>query len=510
MSTMTTTLANVSVSGWVDIGPHGESGNPELAAWFDAATRRGLTLSLVSGGGGYSSQGDAVRLSVGIDDGTAPAWHDCGAPNPDSRYISNSLTVSGGALYAASTDAATPDGYAHVYRHLGGQSWLDLGRPPGVDARGIGPMVSHDGALHVASWTYDWTRVGALLLGPVHGYRLGADDTWTDLGPIGAARRIFGMASYAGELYASADDDHVYRHRAGRWESVTRLRGYPHPLHVADGRLWVGTVDPGELWSFDGTAWYDEGNPEPDPADASQLHSFARPGGHLAVGTWPLGHVLRRDAGRWVSLGGPAGATEINGLQLYNGMLYAGALPYAELSRYDAAAGWTSIRRFNEPDDGALVDIAASGWQSRQDMAVAGAGDDADDSLMRDWGRVTSMVEHDGRLFVSTGNSTSSYDDSPNKTMLGRVFALSAGTVATTAQALSPGRHHVAAVRDGAALALYVDGRVAATAEGQLDSPIAMPQDAARRTGELAGARWFDRALTAQEVEALCAAGPRD
>lgn len=509
MSTMSVTLANLSVSGWVDIGPHGESGNPELAAWFDTETRRGLTLSLVSGGGGYSSQGDAVRLSVGIDDGTSPEWFDCGAPNPDSRYVSNSLTVSGGALYAATTDAATPAGYAHVYRYAGGRDWIDLGRPPGVDARGIGPMISHRGALHVAAWTYDWTRVGALPLQPVHAYRLESDDTWTDLGPIGDARRIFGMASYAGELYASADDDHVYRHRDGRWEPVTRLRGYPHPMHVADGLLWVGTVDPGELWSFDGTTWRDEGNPEQDPADASQLHSFARPGGHLAVGTWPLGHVLRREAGTWVSLGGPAGATEINGLQLYGGMLYAGALPYAELSRYDAALGWTSIRRFNEPADGALVDIAASGWQSRQDMAAA-ADDEPDDSLMRDWGRVTSMVEHDGRLFLSTGNSTSSYDDSPDKTDLGKVFAMTAGTVATTAHALPPGRHHAAAVRDGGRVSLYVDGRLAATASGRLDAPLAMPEHAQRRTGELLQAQWVDRALTVQEIETLCAAGPLD
>lgn len=506
---MTTTLSNLSVSGWLDIGPHGESGNPELAAWFDTTTRRGLTVSLVSGGGGYSSQGDAVRLSAGIDDGTTPEWLDCGAPNPGSRYVSNSLTVSGGSLHAATTDAATPDGYARVYRHVGGQDWLDLGRPPGVDARGIGPMIAHDGALHVAAWTYDWTRVGALPLAPVHAYRLDADDTWTDLGPIGGARRIFGMASYAGGLYASADDDHVYRYGDGGWQQVTRLRGYPHPMHVSEGRLWVGTVDPGELWSFDGSTWRNEGNPAPDPDDASQLHSFARPGGHLAVGTWPLGHVRRREAGTWVSLGGPAGATEINGLQLYNGMLYAGALPYAELSRYDAALGWTAIRRFNEPGDGALVDIASSGWQSRQDMAAAD-GDEADDSFMRAWGRVTSMVEHDGRLFLSTGNSTSSYDDSPDKADLGRVFAMSAGTVATTAQALPPGRHHVAAVRDGARVSLYVDGRVAATASGQLDAPFAMPRDAERRTGDLAGARWFDRALTGQEIETLCATGPVD
>lgn len=506
---MTTTLSNLSVSGWVDIGPHGESGNPELAVWFDPATRRGLTLSMVSGGGGYSSQGDAVRLSAGIDDGTAPQWLDCGAPNPNSRYVSNSLTVSGGALYAASTDAATPDGYAHVYRHLGGQDWLDLGRPPGVDARGIGPMIDHDGALHVAAWTYDWTRVGALDLTPVHAYRLTADDTWTDLGPIGSARRIFGMASYAGELYASADDDRVYRHRDGGWAPVGRLRGYPHPMHVHEGRLWVGTVDPGELWSFDGETWRDEGNPEPDPDDASQLHSFARPGGRLAVGTWPLGHVRRLEAGKWVSLGGPAGATEINGLQLFGGMLYAGALPYAELSRYDGSSGWTSIRRFNEPDDGALMDVASSGWQSRQDMAAAD-GDGPDDSFMRDWGRVTSMVEHDGRLFLSTGNSTSSYDDSPEKTVLGRVFALAVGTVATTARALSPGRHHVAAVRDGAAVSLYVDSRVAAHAAGVLDEPFAMPDGVVRRIGGLSGARWFDRALTEREVEALHAAGPAD
>lgn len=509
MSGMTTTLSDLTVAGWLDVDPQGESGDPELAAWFDADSRRGLTMSLVSGGGGYSSQGDAVRVSVGVDDGSAPEWTDCGAPNPDSRYVSNSLTVCRGALYAATTDAATGDGYAHVYRYLGGQGWLDLGRPPGVDARGIGPMVVHDGALHVAAWTYDWTRVGGLPLAPVHAYRLEPDDTWTDLGAISGSRRVFGLASFRGALFASADDDQVHRLRDGRWEAVGRLTGYPHPLHVHGGRLWAGTVDPGSLWSFDGEQWRAEGNPEPDPADASQLHSFARPGGRLAVGTWPHGYVRRMEGDSWASLGGPQGATEINGLQLYNGMLYAGSLPYAELSRYDGSRGWTSIRRFNEPGDGALVDIAASGWKSRQELAALGEGDgEGDDSFMRDWGRVTSMVEHDGQLFLSTGNSTSSYDDCPDKTALGRVFALTAGTVVTTAQALTAGRHHLAAVRDGARLSLFVDGVVVASVTGRLGGAITMPSAASRRRGALAGVTWSDRAFHEDEIAALAAEKP--
>jgi hypothetical protein len=42
---------------------------------------------------------------------------------------------------------------------------------------------------------------------------------------------------------------------------------------------------------------------------------------------------------------------EINGLVVYNGKLYGGAIPRAEVFRYDDGVAWTSVGRFLEPLD---------------------------------------------------------------------------------------------------------------------------------------------------------------
>lgn len=494
-----------SITGWVDVEEHGEDRDVELFRCFDRGTRRGVTLTLVSGGGGYSSQGSASRLSFGIDDDSPVVWEDCGFPDPDSRYVSNSLTVFDGELLAATTDARTSEGRARVHRYLGGGRWESLGRPPGVDAHGIGPMIVHAGELFVAPWTYDWTVVQQLPLSFVHVYRLDDSGEWIDCGQPGACKRISALASFGGRLYASGDDDAIHVHTGGRnWAVSKRLPANAHAMHVYDSKLWAGTLDPGRLWSFDGESWRDEGNPRADEEEASQLHSFVRVDGDLAVGSWPFGFVDRRDraTGRWESLGGPRDATEINALQTYNGSLYAGSLPYAEVSRYDGGENWSTVRRLHAPPGWRASSVHDSGWQSRQEME-AGGDSAASDDRMREWGRATSMVEHDGRLYVSTGNCTSSYQDSGEDSHLGSVHALSVGTVATSRASLSPGRHHVAAVRAGRSLALFVDGVLSARCSGDIAGEILVGPTAARSSCGLSHARWDDFALSSDEIARL-------
>ncbi len=496
--------ADFSLSGWFDVGEHGEDQDATLVSWFDRTQRRGLTLSLVSGGGGYSSQGDAVRLSYGIDAGSAASWEDCGFPDPKSRYVSNSLTVFDGALHAATTDSSDLSRRGGVYRYLGGRRWQSLGRPQGVDAHGIGPMVVHGASLYVAAWTYDWTLVNELPLSPVHVYRMIAPGDWEDCGQPGECRRINGLGSYAGRLYASGDDDavHVFDGDKG-WSVAVSLPTYAHPLHVSDGRLWVGTVDPGQVWSFDGATWRPEGNPRADGVEASQLHSLARQGDDLLVGSWPNGFVSRRDrvTGAWNDLGAPAEATEINALQTYNGMLYAGALPYADVARHDGGSRWTSIRRFNTPAGWRAASVAESGWRDREGMREneGAPGDD----LMREWGRVTSMVEHDGRLFISTGNCTSSYRDDAGDARLGGVYAMSAGTVATSESAIPPGRHHVVAVRSSATVRLYLDAELVAERTGEIAGDLGVDVATPRTGTGLIDECWHDHALSVAEVAEL-------
>ena len=186
-------------------------------------------------------------------------------------------------------------------------------------------------------------------------------------------------------------------------------------------------------------------------------------------------------------------------LNVYNGMLYAAAIPRAEVFRYERDAAWTSLRRL----------FAPPGWQPVlvRNMQASPDGD----RRMREWTRVTSLTQHDGLLFASVGSCTSAAVDAPAD-VRGTVHAFRAGVVATTPRTLTPGRHHVAAVRRGATLTVYVDGREAATARGTLAgsvataAPLTIGEDASGRfRGGIEGAATHDRALEPGEIEALAA-----
>src|SRR5262249_18513783 len=133
------------------------------------------------------------------------------------------------------------------------------------------------------------------------------------------------------------------------------------------------------------------------------------------------------------------------------------------------------------------------------------------DRRMREWTRVTSLTQHDGLLFASVGSCTSAAIDAPPD-VRGTVHAFRAGTVATTRHTLTPGRHHVAAVRRGTTLTGYVDGTAAASARGTIAGSIApaaprtIGEDASGRfRGAIEGAATHDRALEPGEIEARAA-----
>jgi hypothetical protein len=489
-----------SLSLWIDVPEHRAGAAGSLAARFDAATRTGFTLTAISSAGGYDGPGDELRLSFGLDAGTAPRWIDCGRPSPTANHVT-SLTVFEGRIHTGSTDGATEADYAHVYRHEGGTDWQDLGQVSDRGDHGIGPLVVHGNALYAATSTYDWTRVTYLGLPPCRVFRYEAPGAWADCGQPGDSKRLFAMASYAGDLYVVGDDFGVYVYRGDhRWELAERLPTFAHPMSVHGGRLVVGTWEnPPTVLRFDGEAWRDLGNPLSEIRGCTQVHSLNTFGGILHVGSWPLGKVSAHDErqGRWIDLGRLGDSTEVNALTAYNGMLYAGALPRAEVFRYDGPNAWTSLRRFHAPP----------GWEpvSVEDMERPPDGD----LRMREWARVTSLTEHEGMLFGSVTSCTSAYIDAPAD-VRGSVQAMRAGVVATTALSLSPGPHHVVAIRQGDRASVILDGRVAASASGSLPGSLASDAPLEIGTGPVGpyggGVRdfqAFDRALTAAEVGRL-------
>jgi hypothetical protein len=495
-----TFTGNFSLSLWVNVPTDRAGKAGSLVSKFDSATRTGFNLNAISSSGGYNGPGDELRLSFGIDAGTAPTWVDCGRPSATSNHVT-ALTVFEGQLYTGNNDARSETDYAHVFRHLGGTVWEDLGQVAKDGSRGIGPLVVHRGALYAAAWNHDWTRVGYLDLKPCHVYRFEGPGRWADCGQPGNSKRIFAMASFQGDLYAVGDDFTVQVYRGDNtWELVEQLPTFAHPLTVHHGRLVVGTWEhPPTVLAYDGKTWSDLGNPMSDPVRASQIHSLVPFGNAIHVGSWPRGVVGRWDEanGRWQELGRLGDSTEINALTAYNGKLYAGALPRAEVFRYDGASSWRSLRRFHQPP----------GWEpvSTEDMEKPPDGD----LRMREWARVTSLTEHAGMLFATVTSCTGSVIDAPAD-IRGTVHAMQAGLVATTSVALEPGWHHVVASRTGSRLSVHVDGDETAVAEGRVSGPIAanVPLVVGKDlvdsfAGEIKAFAIFDHAIDVDEIGRL-------
>jgi hypothetical protein len=195
-------------------------------------------------------------------------------------------------------------------------------------------------------------------------------------------------------------------------------------------------------------------------------------------------------------------STEVMDLTVYNGKLYAGTIPRAEVFRYEHDGGWTSVRRLFDPP----------GWRP---VLVANMRRPPDgDRRMRDWSRVTSLTQHDGRLYASVGSCTSASIDAPAD-VRGSVHAFEAGIVATSPRSLAPGWHHIAGRSSGDRVSIHIDGIEVASKRGALATPVSTT--APLRIGEdesgpfhggLTDVRMSPRALDDHEIAALAAAPP--
>jgi hypothetical protein len=150
---------------------------------------------------------------------------------------------------------------------------------------------------------------------------------------------------------------------------------------------------------------------------------------------------LRYEEGtEWTDLGELGIATdkfqinEVNDLQVYNGKLYAGVIPKAEVYRFESESRWTLLRSL-------VGDIANSPLNTHG------------------WARVTCMAEFGGRLFQGTSTCFGRYDPS-NPPESGRVYSMEAGKSASFDDDLGGTWRHVTAVRESDIVRLYIDGRL--------------------------------------------------
>jgi hypothetical protein len=265
-----------------------------------------------------------------------------------------------------------------------------------------------------------------------------------------------------------------------------------------NGKLFTGFP---AVYSFDGVEWTFAGLPGPlGTVPSLQIHSLTVYRGDLVAGTWPVGDVSRYLGGeKWESLGrvGEDG-TEVNALTVYNGKLYGGSIPRAEVCRYDGKPQWTSLKRFYSPP----------GW-------IPGLPGRAKRKEVNEWGRVTTLAVHDGKLFAGTGNCNSALiDNQPGAVaeVFGKVFAMEAGKCATYDHDMGPGWRHVAAVRAGGRLKLFVDGKLVAESSAFKKDDYDISNDQPLRigfgqtdyfNGRISDVRIYNKAIGPREIRKL-------
>lgn len=390
----------------------------DLVTLYDAKTRTGFNLSLRSNTGVTTCQPNQRQLQFGIDAGSEPAWTDEGRPG--NAIIAFALAVHNGALYAGTAANGSTDA-GSVYLYNGPGQWKHLSNPDSSNA--VTSLAVYMGQLFAGSSKYRFagsaleesqnTNLGGGVFQSSGGQR------WREVGRLPEAEAIGGLVVYKGALYASS----LYR-PAGfyRWEKDGSWKPLPVPdgkrveaMTVFNGHLWASSYDDGRVFRFDGETWKDFGR----LGENTQTYSFVVHRGQLCVGTWPSGRVYALGPDdTWEDRGRLGNELEVMGMLVHNGQLYAGSLPLAEVYRYDGNQTWTKTAQL-------------------------------DTTLDVKYRRAWTMAQYRGRLFCSTLPS-------------GHIHSLTAGACVTHDRELLPGWRHVAAVKQGGRLRLFVDGQLVA------------------------------------------------
>lgn len=459
-----------SIAAWVHTERVLDDLPGDIVSQYDVRRRRGFHLTLKTNAGVTFNHANDRQLQFGIDDNRETAWVDCGRPG--KALLAFALAVHDGALYAGTCEPGEGES-GRVYRYGGGRQWIDLGAPDASNA--VTAMAAFDGKLYVGTGKY---RVAgsalaesknAILGGKI--FRHDGDKRWTDCGQLPKVEAVGGMVVFRGRLYASSlyKPAGFFRYEGGsKWTDCGVPDGKRvEALGIYNGHLYATSYDGGRVYRFDGKAWTDCGQLG-DPKENTQTYSIAVHHGRLYVGTWRSGRVYRfEDVNRWTDVGRLGQELEVMGMLVHNGRLLAGTLPLAEVYTYEGESNWKRL---------AQIDATPNV------------------TYRRAW----TMAEYQGRVFCSTLPS-------------GHVFSYSAGANVTADRTFPAGWHHVAAVKTGSELSLWIDGKVIARSEVTVadydldgNAPLRIGFGANDHfNGRMCDVRLYRRALNAEEIGTL-------
>ena len=458
-----------SIAVWVKTHDKLDDVIGDIVSKYDPVNRRGFNFNIKNHAGMTSSQSNYRNVHFGIDNGQIDAeWTDCGRPG--NALLDYAMCVYEGDLYVGTFETEA-DQAGTVYRYAGGTEWEDCGSPD--QSNSVTALAVYNGRLYAGTGFY---RAGgsALSASPNetpggHVYRYEGDKQWVDCGQLGEADDVHVLTVYRGQLFAIPakspgvfvyDGDATWTHCGipGEQRAIS--------LGVYNGGLYSAGNGSAGAWRYEGgTDWRDCGQQE----DNTQTYSFAVYEGEMYVGTWPSGSVYRYEGGKnWANCGRCGEEREIMGMAVYNGKLYVGTLPLAQVYRYDGDNQWTLVGRLDFTPDVT-------------------------------YRRVWTMAVYDGKLYAGTLPS-------------GHVLCLEAGKSATYDRELPAGWQHLAAIREGGKLQLYLNGEEAATSSAFNPSDYDISSDEPLRIGLgahdyfngcISDLRIYNRALSESEVEAL-------
>lgn len=467
--------SDLTLSAWINTEEDVDSPIGDIVSRYDRAARRGWIFGVKTSAGVTFSQANYRHLQFGIDDDRESTWESAGRPGGTRTLLAFALVEHDGQLYAGTCEPGEGDS-GRVYRYAGGTEWVDCGAPDNSNA--VTAMAVYQGKLYAGTGRY---RVAGSSLpespndepgGRVFRYEGG--EIWTDCGALPESIAVGGLTVFqeklhAGSLYPPAG---FFRYDGGdSWTALEPPNGARvEAIAPFNGSLYATTYDKGHVFRFDGRDWDDLG-PLGDPKVNTQTYSLAVYQGDLHVGTWRSGRVYRLSEGdKWDDLGQLGDELEVMGMLVHNGRLMAGSLPLAQVYRYEGKQRWRLLKQLDETPD--VV-----------------------------YRRAWTMAEHGGRAFVSTLPS-------------GKVFSYRAGASVMHGKTLLGGWRHVAAVRSGDALRLFVDGHEAASNNvadsGAFNlsttSPLLIGSGPnAPFRGRLSDVRLYNRALANEEIHALAA-----
>jgi hypothetical protein len=416
---------NFTVSAWIRIPEDGSGHTGDLLCQYDPVRRRGLHLTLKTSTGVTSCQSNLRHLQFGIDDDRGGRWESCGRPG--DSILAFSLAVHENELYAGTCEPAAGKS-GRVYRYAGESRWIDCGAPD--QSNSVTCMAVWRGHLYVGTGKY---RLGGSSLtespntelgGRIFRYEGGTQ--WKLCGQLPNTEAVGGLVVFRDRLHASS----LYKPagffrlepESSQWTSLPIPQSPDasgqltdrrvESLHVTEDAIVAGSYDGGHVYRFDGTSWQDLGQ----LGENTQTYSFVSLNGQLLVGTWPSGRAYSWAAdGSWQDAGRLGEELEVMGMLVHNGRLFAGSLPLGQVYTLDAPGHWQLSAQLDQTPD-------------------------------VKYRRVWTMAEHGGELFCSTLPS-------------GVVWRYRQGLQVQRGQTLEGGWQHVAAVRSGSQLTLFLNGR---------------------------------------------------